>query len=138
MLTVNSVCFSGRATEDAKLKEVGASKVCTIRLAQNESVKRKGSEEAEKKTTYIDAEAWGQQAEFADKFVKKGSIVLIMGKLEQDNWETEDGTKRSKHKLYVRELKVDNFEGKPAADGKSAPVTKGSKKNSEDGEDLPF
>lgn len=129
MIRRNLVVITGRATRDAEIKDVGDSQVCTIRLACNEKVKGK------EKTVYIDVECWGQRARFAGEYVKKGSIVSVEGKLEQDEW-GEGENRRQKHKIYVdRDLQVDNW--RPSQGGDTSPATAKAGASSDSG-DLPF
>lgn len=136
MINRNLTIMTGRATRDAELKQAQSSQVCTIRLACNERVKQKNGEYKEK-TVYIDAECWGQRAEFAATHVKKGSIVSVVGKLEQDEW-GEGENRRSKHKIYVKwDLQVDNYRPNNQGAGDSAPATAAAGATNE-GADLPF
>lgn len=108
MIRRNFVDLIGRATRDVELKDAGSSKVCTVRLAVNERIPRKDGGKPKEKTLYIDCECWGQAAEFAAKYAKKGSIVGVLGKLEQDEW-GEGENRRQKHKIYVTNVQVDNY-----------------------------
>ena len=110
MIRRNLVMLTGRATRTPELKDAKSSKVCTIRLAVNERIKRRDGE-YEDKTVYIDCEAWGPRAEYIAGKVTKGDIVSVMGKLEQDEWEAKDGSgSRSKHKVYISyDVQVDKF-----------------------------
>jgi single-strand DNA-binding protein len=130
--------MTGRATRDVELKEARDSKVCTIRLACNERIKQRDGEYKEK-TVYIDAECWGQRAEYAAENIKKGTIVSVTGKLEQDEW-GEGENRRQKHKIYVNvDLQIDKF-NRDSAGGQtqqtaSASASSGS---SGSGNSLPF
>ena len=48
--------------------------------------------------------AFGRQAENASRYLEKGRRVLIEGRLTQERWETEDGSKRSKVKVVASEI----------------------------------
>lgn len=129
----NCVFFSGRATKDAELKQAGNSQVCTIRLANNERIKQRDGEYREK-TTYVDVECWGKRAEFASEYVKKGQMVHVMGKLEQDEW-GEGENRRTKHKIYASyDLQVDRARSGQDSDQSSSDGDSGGGGDS----DLPF
>jgi single-strand DNA-binding protein len=135
MIRRNLVVMTGRATKDTELKKVGESQVATIRLACNERVKQRDGEYKEK-TVYIDAECWGQRAEYASKNVMKGTVVSVIGKLEQDEW-GEGENRRQKHKIYVNfDLQIDRFANKDAGAASSTPVRTAA--SNEGGGDLPF
>lgn len=132
MFNVNSVIYSGRATRDAELKSVGEnSKVCTFRLASNRKIKKKNGE-VEEKATFIDCEVWQQRAEFASQYIKKGTQVLVQGRLETDEWTTANGDRRSKNKVYCDNVQVPFDSNRQSSDAKQ-PVTAAS-----DSEELPF
>jgi single-strand DNA-binding protein len=135
MFNVNSVVYSGRATRDAELKNVGEnSKVATFRLASNRKIKKKNGE-VEEKATFIDCEVWQQRAEYASQYIKKGSQVLVQGRLETDEWTTGNGDRRSKIKVYCDNVQVpyDSNRQDKEQEQKQAVGT-----SSEASEDLPF
>lgn len=134
MIRRNLIVLSGRATRDAELKDVGNSKVCTIRMVSNKRIKQRDGEWVEK-PMYIDAECWGSRAEFAAKHVKKGTVLSVTGELEQDEW-GEGENKRQKHKVYVSfDLQVDRFADQ---DRNESRTPARASANSGDGGDLPF
>jgi len=45
--------------------------------------------------------SYGQSAETINKYCSKGSPLLIEGRLTFDRWEAQDGSKRSKHRIFV-------------------------------------
>lgn len=102
-MNVNQTILIGHATKDPEIKDVGDSKVATLRLAVNRSYK-KGDKWIDK-PTFVDCEAWNQKAEYISDKVQKGTEVYVRGRLETDEWTTKDsGEKRSKLKVYVLEL----------------------------------
>jgi len=137
MIRRNLIVLSGRATRDAELKSVGNSQVCTIRMVSNKRIKQRDGEWVEK-PMYIDAECWGQRAEFAAKHVKKGTVLSVTGELEQDEW-GEGENKRQKHKVYVSyDLQVDRFADQDRKSNQGTPATAGASSGGNAGSDLPF
>lgn len=128
MFYMNEVRLVGRSVRDAEVKNVGKdSKVATFRLVSNRRIKKRDDTYAEK-ATFVDCEVWGQRADYAGKYVKKGVPVLVLGGLETDEWTTNDGQKRSKLKIYCNSVQVD----KPKVDTTNLPT------NTDDGEEPPF
>ena len=74
-----------------------------------ESFKNKAGETVEQ-TCFVDVVVWGRQAETASEYLHKGSPVFVEGRLQLDQWETQQGEKRSK--LRVRADRV-QFLGSP-------------------------
>ena len=139
MIRRNLVMLTGRATRTPELKEARSSKVCTIRLAVNERIKRRDGE-YEDKTVYIDCEAWGPRAEYVAGKVSKGDIVSVMGKLEQDEWEAKDGSgTRQKHKVYISwDVQVDKYASAGYSGGASSEESQAAGASTSGSSNLPF
>jgi len=87
-------------TRDIELKHIkSGTAVCDLSLAVNE--KRRLPDGTDKEDTlYIDCTLWDRNAEIAAEYLRKGSQVLVKGRLILETWEGQDG-KRQKHKLLV-------------------------------------
>lgn len=96
----NKVVLIGNVVKDIETKELGSSSVSKIRLAVDDPFR-------EKNTVYIDCEAWGDQASFAQKWLKKGSGIIVDGRLCMDSWE-KDGKKESKIFVKAQEIRFSN------------------------------
>lgn len=97
----------GRAVADAQSKKVGSSTVTSFRIVTNRYIKKKDGK-GEEKATYIDCETWEKRADYAAEKVKKGTPLLVTGRIESDEWvDKKTGEKRSKLKVYVENLQVD-------------------------------
>jgi len=94
---MNKSTIMGNLTRDVEVKDVGEHKVAKFGVAVNEKYKDK------EETMFIDCECWGNRAEVLEKYFKKGSRILLEGKLKFETWE-KDGDKRSKHKITVSDF----------------------------------
>jgi len=103
MVSVNSVFFGGNLTRDPEMKEVNGGACTKFGVASNYSYRNRDGEVKED-VCFAEVETWGKQAETVDKYLKKGSPVLIEGSLKYSSWEGDDGKKRSK--LYIRARRV--------------------------------
>ncbi|HWA98309.1 MAG TPA: single-stranded DNA-binding protein [Pirellulales bacterium] len=98
MASFNRVVLVGNLTRDPEIRYTTSSlAVCDIGLAVNDRRKNANGEWIEE-TTFVDVTLWGRTAEVAGEYLKKGSSVLIEGRLKLDTWE-KDGQKRSKLKV---------------------------------------
>ena len=105
MTNFNRVIIIGRMTTDIEIKEASTdTKVGNFGFVTNNGFGDK------KKAIFIDVTVWGKTAEFVDGYFKKGSEILIEGRLDFDQWESKEGEKRSK--LYVTAEKVSFVGGK--------------------------
>lgn len=101
-MSYNRVVLLGNLTRDPEMKEAGSSQVCKFSLAVNRKYKNQAGLQEE--VCFVDCEAWSQLAEVCHSYLKKGSSVLLEGRLKQSSWTTEDGSKRSKHVLHVENM----------------------------------
>jgi single-strand DNA-binding protein len=96
----NKVVLIGNVVKDIETKELSSSSVSRIRLAVDDPFR-------EKNTVYIDCEAWGDQSTFAQKWLKKGSGIIVDGRLCMDTWE-KDGKKETKLFVKAQEIRFSN------------------------------
>lgn len=114
MSTLNRVFLMGNLTRDPEVRYTpSGTAVGDLRLAVNEIYKNKAGETVES-TVFVDVEVWARQAETCAEYLYKGSPVLVEGRLKLDQWENQQGEKRSK--LRVRADRV-QFLGAPKRDG---------------------
>ena len=98
MASYNKVILVGNVTRDPELVYTpNGTAVTELGLAINDKHKDKQGEWVES-VTFVDVTMWQRQAEVASEYLKKGSPVLIEGRLQLDSWE-QDGQKRSKLKV---------------------------------------
>jgi single-strand DNA-binding protein len=84
---MNKYIALGNLTRDPSIKSTKNDKsVCNFSLAVNNI----------NDVTYIEIETWGKIAENCNNYLKKGSKVLIEGRLSLNQWESKTGEKRSK------------------------------------------
>jgi len=102
---MNYVILAGNLTRDPETRVLrSGTSVAKLRLAVNEVHKDAQGKKVEN-TVYVDLEAWGATAENCGRSLKKGSPVIVEGRLQLDQWETKEGQKRTR--LLVRAHRVD-------------------------------
>ena len=105
MATFNRVVLMGNLTRDPQLREAGSSglKVCEMGIAVGEK-RKDASGNVRDVPCFVDFEAWDRLAELCAQYLRKGSPVLVEGKLQMDSWE-KDGQKRTKLKVRAMTVK---------------------------------
>lgn len=101
--------ITGNLVRDPELRQTpnGAS-VCSFTVAVNRSF-RDASGNQKDEVSFIDCSAWGKLAEIINQYGKKGSGVLVSGRLDQRSWEDKTtGQKRSRVEIIVEDF---NFVG---------------------------
>lgn len=110
--------ITGNLTRDPELRNTpsGAS-VCGFTVAVNRTY-RDASGEQREDVSFIDCSAWGKLAEMINQYAKKGTGVLVSGRLDQRSWEDKTtGQKRSRVEIVVEDF---NFTGGGSRDNGAA------------------
>lgn len=106
MASFNKVILLGNLTRDPDVRTTGSgTSVGDMSLAINDRRKGKDGQWVEE-TTFVEVTIWGRTAEVAGEYLKKGSPVLVEGKLKLDTWQTNDGQKRSKLMVVCERLQM--------------------------------
>lgn len=103
MPSYNKVILVGHVTRDPETRQAGQATVCDLGLAVNDRVKR-GNDWVDE-PTFVDVTLWNRQADVAAEYLRKGSAVLIEGRLKFEQWE-QDGQKRSKLKVVGEKMQM--------------------------------
>lgn len=97
--------MTGRLVRDAEMKVVSETlSIIKFQLASNRRFKNKLGD-IEERAIFVDCEFRSNSEALLDK-LKKGLYVAIQATLAQDNWTSDDGTKRSKIYLMVDNLDI--------------------------------
>ena len=118
---MNVVILIGRLTKDPEIRySQGAPQTCISRfsIAVNRRFKREGDSDAD----FFDCTAFGKTAEFMEKYLHKGTKILLQGRIENNNYVNRDG-----QKVYGIRIVAENIE---FAEGKSENETKMSNTSS--------
>lgn len=110
---MNNVSIIGRLTRDPELKRT-QSNISYVRftLAVNRSFK---DESGETQADFISCIAWRAQAENLARFMKQGSQIGLVGRIQTGSYESDKGT------IYTTDVVADNIqflESKPKQDNK--------------------
>jgi len=119
MANFNKVLLMGNITRDLELKYLPSqTAVCEFGLAVNRTWT--GADGVKKEeVTFVDCSCFGKTAEILTKFKKKGDPLFVEGRLKLDQWEAQDGGKRSKLKVVVENFQFLN-RGQPGSYGGAA------------------
>ncbi len=100
---MNKVVLIGRLTRDPELRYTSSNiPTATFSLAVNRPfLSQNGTREAD----FINIVMWRKQAETAKKYLTKGSLIAVEGRIQTRNYDGQDG-----RKVYVTEVVADSFE----------------------------
>lgn len=124
---VNKVILIGNVGRDAETRQAGNTKVASFTLATSETYKdRNGERRVE--TEWHNINAWGGLSEVCERFVKKGMMVYVEGRLKSEKYKDKDGVERVAVKIVADTLKMLSY---PKDEGAATAQV-------EDDRDLPF
>ncbi|MDF3129420.1 single-stranded DNA-binding protein [Kiritimatiellaeota bacterium B1221] len=100
--SLNRIVLCGNLTRDPELSYTPSGMaIVRLGMAVNERVKDQQGEWKDR-PCFVDVTAFGGQAEACNKYLEKGSPILLEGKLRYESWEAKDGGgKRSKHSVVA-------------------------------------
>jgi len=102
---INKVILVGRVGKDPEVRHLdNNSVVASFTLATNESYKNKNGEKVTN-TEWHNIVVWRSLAEIAGRYIKKGTMLYVEGKIRTRSWNDKDGNKR-----YTTEIEADNFQ----------------------------
>lgn len=103
--SLNRVLITGYATRDAELRYTpNGTAVANFGIGNTRRFKdQKGDWRDE--TTFVNVVAWQRLGELARDNVRRGSPVLVEGRLQSRSWEAEDGKRRT-----VIEIRADRLQ----------------------------
>ena len=106
---MNKVILLGNVGRDPRMRMVETTPVAEFSLATNERRRGKdanGNEvELPELTEWHNIVMWGKAADYAEKYIRKGSRLLVEGKLRTRSWEDRNAIKHT-----ITEVFVENFE----------------------------
>ena len=112
---MNKVIMMGRLTRDPEVRySQGASQTAIARFSL--AVDRKWKREGEPDADFFNCTVFGRQADFVEKYLRKGIKIIVAGRIQNDNYTNKEG-----QKVYAVQIIVDEIEfaesRKAAGDG---------------------
>ena len=136
---MNKVILIGRCTRDPEVRYSqgeNATAVARYTLAVDRQFKWDGDQSAD----FINCIAFGKRGEFAEKYLRKGTKIAVVGRIQTGSYTNKDG-----NKVYTTDVVVDEHEfveskASQQNGGDSAPVSSDGFTSIPDGidEELPF
>lgn len=104
MSGINNVVLVGRLTKDPELKYIPGSgtAVSTSAIAIDRDYKKDG----QAVTDFIPIEVMGKPAEFMANYCSKGRLVALQGRIQVENYQDQQGNKRSFTKVLARNVQA--------------------------------
>lgn len=143
---MNQVTLIGRLTKDPDVRYSSGENVKAVSrftLAVDKPNKNK-IPDGQPTADFINCVAFGGQGEFAEKYLKKGTMIIVNGRIQTGSYTNKDGVK-----VYTTDVAVSGFEFVPGqkkaeeGNGNNQPAASDSSDSAEfmnlpDDEELPF
>ncbi|WP_289200976.1 single-stranded DNA-binding protein [Phocaeicola sartorii] len=101
---MNKVILMGRLTRDPEVRySQGASQTSVARFSV--AVDRRFKRDGEPDADFFNCTAFGKQAEFIEKYLHKGTKIVLCGRVQNDNYTNKDG-----QMVYSVRIMVDEIE----------------------------
>ena len=139
---MNKVILMGRLTRDPEVRySQGANQTAIARfsIAVDRRFKREGEPDAD----FFNCTSFGKQAEFIERYLVKGTKVVLSGRIQNDNYTNKDGQMVYSVRIMVDEIEFAESKNAQSARNTAAPNDSGSRDgfmNIPDGidDELPF
>ena len=136
-ININMVFISGNLTHDPELRYTPSGQAVTNFSIANNRRYTTPSGERKEETNFLRIVAWARQAEVCSEYLKKGSPVLVEGRLIQRSWQTPEGQKKST--VEIRALRIHFLSAAPKAEmAEEKAVGEKLPKEEEGEEEIPF
>ena len=102
----NKVIIVGNLTRDIDMKFTSSGlAIANTAIASTRKFKSQNGTQKEE-VMFVDIAFFGRTAEIVQQYLKRGSKVLIEGRLKFDQWTNQNGQKRSKHSVSVESMQM--------------------------------
>lgn len=99
---MNKVLLLGRLTKEPEVRYTQGGEPMTVArytLAVNRKLTKNGQQEAD----FINCVAFGKLGEFAEKYLRKGQLISVVGRLQVSSWDDQNGQKRWSTEVVIEE-----------------------------------
>lgn len=100
---MNKVIISGNVGKDPEIRYGGQNNTCVARYSL--AVRRSFAEDGEQDTDWLNIVAFSKNAEFAEKYITKGTKLIIEGRIQTGSYDNKDG-----QKVYTTDIVVERQE----------------------------
>ena len=117
-MSINRVEISGHLTRDPETRSTqGGSTILTFGMAVNDR-RQNANGEWEDYPNFVDCVLFGNRADWLARDLHKGKLVHVAGKLRYSSWENDQGQRRSKLEVIVKDIDYE----RPPRQGTQAPT----------------
>ena len=104
MRNFNLAVLEGNLVSDPEIRQTqNGTALCTFSIASNYSYYKE--DELTEEVYFLDVTTWAKLAEQCSEYLKKGSRVLVNGRIRQSKWQDEDGVTHSRISIVAYQVR---------------------------------
>lgn len=116
---LNKAIVIGNLTRDPEIRALPSGiKVCTMSIATNRVWKDKSGTRQES-ADFHNIVVFGRQAETVAQYMRKGSNVMVEGRMQTRSWEGQDGQKKYRTEIVADRVQFGSRSGGSSGQGSS-------------------
>ena len=121
---MNKVLLMGRLTRDPEVRySTNRNGEQTAIGSFSIAVDRRFAKESETQADFFNCTAFGKQGEFVEKYLKKGTKVVVVGRLQNDNYTNKNGEKVYSVRIITEEIEfAESKAAQAGSQGGNAPA----------------
>lgn len=106
-MNINKVILVGNLASDPELRTTpSGQQVCSFRIATNRFWTDKNTGQKQQKTEFHSVVVWGRLADVASRYLAKGNLAFVEGRLQTRSWEDASGQKRYRTEIVATNLQL--------------------------------
>lgn len=97
---MNVTMLIGVLVKDPQKVELDGKSLCKLNIAVSENFTKDG----ERPSQFFNVAVWNKMADICLKYLKKGSKIAVIGKIQNRSWEDKDGVKHYANEIVASEI----------------------------------
>lgn len=105
-MNLNKVFILGNLTRDPELRQTPSGQVvCSFSIATNRFF-TDSSGQKQKQAEFHNVVAWGRQAEIINQYLRKGSLLMVEGRLQTRSWQDQQNVKHWRTEVIAEKIQL--------------------------------
>lgn len=106
-MNFNKAFLIGRVVSDPETRTTPqGQQVCSFRMATNRTWTNKATNQKQEKAEFHSIVLWNKLAEIASRYLSKGGLVLIEGRIETRSWQDASGNKKYRTEIIGESMQL--------------------------------
>lgn len=106
-MNLNRAILVGRVTQDPQLRTTPSGQsVCNFSIATNRTWTNSQTQERQERAEFHNIVTWSRLAEIANQYLKKGTLVMVEGRIETRSWNDQAGNKRYRTEIIAENMQL--------------------------------